>query len=108
MGQLPVEITVHRVFGDGVVEDLVCPKGVELARVIDFAEEVLAKGHWVVIVPDGDSGIFPEVSLPIATDLLSEIVGKVLNAGSRVLVLPEVIDRSVIMPVLQDLPSKQP
>ncbi|MFJ4700476.1 hypothetical protein ACIP5N_22145 [Streptomyces sp. NPDC088768] len=108
MGQLPVETTVHRVFGDGLVEDLVCPKGLELARAIDFVEKVLAKGHWVVIVPDGDSGLISEVSLPIGSDLLSEIVGKAINAGFRVLVLPEVIDRSVIPPVLQGLPGKHP
>ncbi|WP_331746212.1 hypothetical protein OG923_32885 (plasmid) [Streptomyces halstedii] len=108
MGRLPVEITVHRVFGEGLLEDLVCPKGLELARAIDFVKKVLAKGHWVVIVPDGDSGLISEVSLPISSDLLSKIVGKAINAGSRALVLPGVIDRSVISPVLQDLPSKHP
>ncbi|MFI1312919.1 hypothetical protein ACH4TS_22660 [Streptomyces albidoflavus] len=108
MGQLPVEITVHRVFEDGVVEDLVCPKGLELAPAIAFVEKVLAKGHWVVIVPDGDSGLISEVSLPISSDLLSEIVAKAIKARWRVLVLPEAIDRSVIAPVLQDLPGEHP
>ncbi|MCX4826785.1 hypothetical protein OG883_44900 [Streptomyces sp. NBC_01142] len=103
MEQLPVEITIHRVYEDGIVEDLICPQGHDLWRALDFVQRVIAKGHWVLIVPDQGSGLIAEVSAPIAPGLLSEIVSKAIDAGQSTLVLPQTIDRSGILPVLRSL-----
>ncbi|MFI6528094.1 MULTISPECIES: hypothetical protein [Streptomyces] len=103
MEQLPVQITVHRVYEDGIVEDLTCPPGHDLWRALDFVQRVIAKGHWVLIVPDQGSGLIAELSAPIAPGLLSEIVSKAIDAGQSTLVLPQTIDRSAILPVLRSL-----
>ncbi|MEW1762412.1 hypothetical protein AB0393_38645 [Streptomyces cyaneofuscatus] len=103
MEQLPVKVTIHRVFGDGVVEDLTCPPGHDLWRALDFVQRVIAKGDWILMVPDQGSGLTAEVSAPIAPDLLLEIVSKVIAAGQSALVLPQDVDRSGILPVLRSL-----
>ncbi|KOU43214.1 hypothetical protein [Streptomyces sp. WM6378] len=108
MEKLPVGITVHRVYEDGVVEDLTCPPGSDLWRPLDFVQRVIAKGHWVVIVPDQGSGVVAEVSFPIGPDLLSEIVSKAISAGQSTAVLPENFDRSGFLPVLRSLTAGDP
>ncbi|MET9779308.1 hypothetical protein ABZ023_34560 [Streptomyces sp. NPDC006367] len=64
MEQLPVEVTVHRVYEDGLVEDLTCTPGHDLWRALGFVQRVITKGHWVLIVPDQGSGFTAEVSAP--------------------------------------------
>ncbi|MER0477076.1 hypothetical protein ABR737_01655 [Streptomyces sp. Edi2] len=103
MEKLPFGITIHRVFEDGVVEDLACPKGHEMRLAVGFVERVIAKGHWVVIVPEGWSGVVAEVSFPIGSGLLSEIVFKALSAGQGAVVLPEDVERGKVLPVLRSL-----
>ncbi|MFG2210938.1 hypothetical protein [Streptomyces sp. NPDC048638] len=103
MDKLPVQITVHRVYEDGIVEDLTCPPGYDLRLPLAFVERVIAKRHWVVIVPDQGSGLVAEHSFPLRSERLSEIVSKAISAGQSTVVLPENFDRSGVLPVLRGL-----
>ncbi|TLQ39438.1 hypothetical protein [Streptomyces marianii] len=103
MEQLPFRVTIHRVYEDEVVENLTCPPGQVLWQALDFVQRVIARGHWVLIVPDQGCGLIAEVSAPIAPDLLSEIVSKAISAGQSTLVLPQTVDRSGVLPVLRTL-----
>ncbi|KFG71330.1 hypothetical protein [Streptomyces mutabilis] len=83
MERLPVGITVHRVYEDGIVEDLICAPGHDLSHALDFIQKVTVKGHWVLIAPEQGCGIVAEFRAPIAPGLLSEIVSKAISAGQR-------------------------
>ncbi|TGB03218.1 hypothetical protein [Streptomyces sp. MZ04] len=88
--QLSVEITIHRVFDDGLFEDLRCPAGSELWPIMQFIDRVIAKSHWLVIVPNGSTkAAMAQVSYPISSELLSKIVTDGLRARQRVVVVPD-------------------
>ncbi|MEO3976736.1 hypothetical protein [Streptomyces sp. CAU 1734] len=104
MRKLSFQVTVHRVFRDGVVEDLTVPAGQDVMCALDFVAKVTAKGDWVVIAPEAGSGVYVEVSCPISTEMLSDIAFKALDAAQSVVVLPEeVIERGVVLSVLRTL-----